>query len=86
MVTVCVMVTVRVMVTTMHGDGDGGSGGGDGDGDCYGGVGDVSNYLAQFSVLAAYHYTHPAHVRAAHSPAQDDPLYSALSEDCAGIP
>ena len=44
-----------------HGDGDGGSGGGGGgggQGDCYGGVGDVSNYLAQFSVLTAYHYTH----------------------------
>ena len=38
-----------------------------------GGVGDVSNYLAQFSVPTAYCYTHPAHMRAAHySAAQDD--------------
>ena len=47
-----------------------------------------SSFLAQFSVPTAYHYTHPVHVRAAHSVVQDDPLYSALSqlEDLAGMP
>ena len=47
-----------------------------------------SSYLAQFSVPTAYRYTHPGHVRAAHSASQDDPLYSALSqlEDLAGMP
>ena len=84
-----------------HGDHDGGVRDGDGgvgaDGD--GGVGvvgdaillplqTVSNHLAQFAVLTAYRYTHPGHVRAAHSAAQDDPLYYALSqlEDLAGMP
>ena len=48
---------------------------------------DVSNHLAQFSVPTADHYTHPAHVRAAHSAVQDDLLYSALSQiaDLAGM-
>ena len=79
------------------GDGDRGDGGVGADGD--GGVGVVgdaillplqtfSSFLAQFSVPTACRYTHPAHVRAAHSAAQDDPLYSALSqlEDLAGMP
>ena len=70
-----------------HGDGDGGGGGGGGDcGDGHGdgGVCDVSNHLTQFSVPTD---THPAHVRAAHSAVQDDPLYSALSQiaDLAGM-
>ena len=51
---------VVVVTVLMHGHGDGG-------------VGDVSNYLAQFSVPTTYRYTHPAHMRAAnHSAAQDD--------------
>ena len=70
------------------GDRDGDHGDGDhGDRDGGGEVGDVSNHLAQFSVPTTYRYTHPAHVRAAHSAVQDDPLYSALSqlEDLAGM-
>ena len=54
-----------VMVAVMVTDGDG-----DHDGHGDGGAGDVSSYLAQFSVPTAYHYTHPAHMRAAHSAAQ----------------
>ena len=80
------------------GDGDRGDGGvvADGDDGGVGVVGDAillplqtfSSYLAQFSVPTACRYTHPAHVRAAHSAVQDDPLYSALSqlEDLAGMP